>query len=244
MNKKAFTLIELLVVIAILGFLLVIIFPVMGRVREGARRAQCSNNLRQHGIAWYLYLDEHKDRFPAAFIVQGKYSYYPLVGGTRGGTAPYDGYGAVGRILNRYLDIDSDTSPNVELFHCPDDVKASSNSQINTTQFDYCGNSYLINERILRYGGAGSKAKERPFRTITCPTNKVYLERCNMYNNPGHGGRGRVLGGRTPAMVLFVDGHVAGPFLYYADFEAQECTTERPVIVDPNGTGGIPGEYD
>ena len=57
MNKKAFTLLELLVVIAIIGTLLAILIPTLGRTREEVRRAQCVNNLRQHGVAWYLYLD-------------------------------------------------------------------------------------------------------------------------------------------------------------------------------------------
>ena len=61
---KAFTLIELLMVIVILGIILSLLFPALGRVREGARRAQCANNLRQHGIAWYLYLDDHDEMFP------------------------------------------------------------------------------------------------------------------------------------------------------------------------------------
>jgi prepilin-type N-terminal cleavage/methylation domain-containing protein/prepilin-type processing-associated H-X9-DG protein len=64
MKKAAFTLIELLAVIAILGILIAIILPVIGRVREGARRAQCANNLRQIGLALYMYCDEHDDVIP------------------------------------------------------------------------------------------------------------------------------------------------------------------------------------
>lgn len=67
MNKNsnnAFTLIELLVVIAILGILIAFLVPTLGKAREGARRAQCANNIRQIGIAFHLYCDEHDGLFP------------------------------------------------------------------------------------------------------------------------------------------------------------------------------------
>ena len=65
MNKKAFTLTELLIVLAVIFVLVSILVPAMGRAREGARRLQCVNNLRQHGIAWYLYLADNREIFPA-----------------------------------------------------------------------------------------------------------------------------------------------------------------------------------
>ena len=63
-EKKAFTLIELLVVIAIVGVIVAFLVPALGKAREGARRAQCANNLRQIGIAIHMYIDEHNYKFP------------------------------------------------------------------------------------------------------------------------------------------------------------------------------------
>lgn len=140
--RAGFTLIELLVVIAIIGVLIALLLPAVQSAREAARRAQCTNNLKQIGVALHNYHEAH-NAFPPGRIN----SHIAGMGNCWGAYAqllPFLEQGPTFQAFNFNLapdiDLANTTASNVFIasFLCPSD------GPLTKAQTNYAMHNYLL----------------------------------------------------------------------------------------------------
>jgi len=126
-GKFAFTLVELLVVIAIIGILIALLLPAVQAAREAARRMQCSNNLKQLGLALHNYHDSHRG-LPSTWVKLGNkdcFSAFVVMLPYIEQTSYYDGLLSIG--CDPWMIFQHPTLYNpIPVFACPSDGTSAS----------------------------------------------------------------------------------------------------------------------
>lgn len=214
-KRPAFTLIELLVTIAIVGVLLSLsLMGASAAIRE-ARILRCSTNLKNIGLAWTLYLDNHEGLFPK--YGQHVWWYY---GGRDPCIYDFSGLGLDHRPLNPYVNLELRGEKGAEVFRCPQDRPIYSTDESKKgvtagyTTYAYFGNSYILNPLVLyldnpktkvvemdRFGVANVEVDHSRF-VLTGDCQWYYYVNGGPWDAAFHGSPDK-------ANLLFMDGHVS-----------------------------------
>src|ERR1017187_5208163 len=186
-SRPGFTLIELLMVVAIIGILIALLLPAAQSAREAARRAQCTNNLKQIGLAMHDYHDQ-QGTFPPGvkgccwgtwllfvlpYIEQASlYNSWNFAGNDRYDQTIQEGMFGYSGAANTTV-----TSLRVGTFYCPSDLNNASLTGVgNVTSQNYVvnfGNTISSQSPFSQYNGRKVPFLGAPFTDMGAPDTDV-----------------------------------------------------------------------
>ncbi|MFO0957118.1 MAG: DUF1559 domain-containing protein [Isosphaeraceae bacterium] len=168
-RRRGFTLIELLVVIAIIGVLIALLLPAVQQAREAARRIQCTNNLKQLGLALHNY-SESNNALPLALTIQGVGTTVTWTNsfGANARILPYIEQGSLVNTINFIVDMQ--TPPNttvlaqvINTLICPSEIKSMSRPLADGTRYGIANYAYCEGDWFVWSGLAGSQRNRSAF---------------------------------------------------------------------------------
>lgn len=169
-RDRGFTLIELLVVIFIIGVLIALLIPAVQAARGAARRMQCSNNLKQIGLALHNYMSTNTT-FPPVSIVLRTRTCQPWSAHTR--LLPYIEQGNLGNLINYAVEGEYTNKPTVAgirvaAFLCPSEINDRARPTATMTHYplNYGFNegTWFIYDPVSDKAGDGAFAPNRAMR--------------------------------------------------------------------------------
>jgi prepilin-type N-terminal cleavage/methylation domain-containing protein/prepilin-type processing-associated H-X9-DG protein len=192
-SRAGFTLVELLVVIAIISILASLLLPMLSRARETARTMTCASNLRQVGVAIWLYADDNMGML------------FPRLTGPTNSNGWYDyGTGKSPFLNDHYLPKKYSRQAG-SLLDCPsiDDVV----NVTNWAPFTNYAYSYLYNYRQKRLG----QVSRPSHRVIFNDSTNFCIDRWNYYHGKDYGNiyDAAYQAHNNRANFVFLDNHVS-----------------------------------
>lgn len=169
-KRDAFTLVELLVVLAIIGVLVALLIPAVQMARESARRMQCSNHLKQIGLALHNYEGAHKALPPVSVMPVGRTS-QPWSAHAR--LLPYIEQANVADLINWDTDHEYTSRPSVagiriSIYLCPSEINDRARPTATMTHYPlsygFNEGTWFVFDPVSQRGGDGAFVPNRAIR--------------------------------------------------------------------------------